>query len=179
MTVKFANPGSGENTEDKARRGRKRLSFLSGRRARVTAAAALLPAIAAVTLLSSAGTASAMTTPLSTYPTSECYSNGIVVADKPTVNSNGQYVVFTPVLYIWSNGRWVYDGMGQIQAGDEPGPDAGNFGTWLTVSPVTFYGQPHRYYEVVDDISTGAGTIKYSTWPMQDRVGSNYYCYTS
>jgi hypothetical protein len=120
--------------------------------------------------------ASAMTTPLSTYPTSECYANGTVIADKPTVNSNGQYIVFTPVLYIWSNGKWTYDGMGPIQAGYEP--YEGSFGTWLAVSPVTFYAQPHQYYEVVDDISTSAGTIKNTTQPMVSHVGSNYYCYT-
>jgi hypothetical protein len=120
-----------------------------------------------------------MTTPLSTYPTSECYANGTVVADKPTVNSNGQYVYFTPIFDVWSNGKWTPVAVGQIQGGYEPGPDAGNFGTWLVVSPITFYGQPHHYYRVVDSISVpNSGTIDYTTWPMQDCVGSNYYCYT-
>jgi hypothetical protein len=176
MTVKFANPSSGENTENEARRGPKKPGFLSGRRARRAAAALLLPAIAATALLSSGGTAHAMTTPLSTYPTSECYANGTVTADRPTVNSDGQYVVFTPVLYVWSNGKWTYDGMGPIQAGYEP--YEGSFGTWLAVSSINFSAQPHHYYEVVDTISTGAGTIKYTTQPMVGHVGSNYYCYT-
>ena len=176
MTVEFANPSSGETTESKARRGLSRLGFLSGRRARMAAAAMLLPAIATAALLTSGGTASAMTTPLSTYPTSECYANGTVIADKPTVNSNGQYVVFTPVLYVWSNGKWTYDGMGPIQAGYEP--YEGDIGTWIAVSPIIFSGQPYHYYEVVDTISTGAGTIKYTTQPMVGHVGSNYYCYT-
>jgi hypothetical protein len=176
MTSKSAIPCHSENTENKARRGLKRLGFLSGRRTRLTAAAVMLPAVAATALLSSSGMASAMTTPLSTYPTSECYANGTVIADKPTVNSDGQYVVFTPVLYIWSNGKWAYDGMGPIQAGLEP--YEGSFGTWLAVSSVTFRAQPHQYYEVVDNISTSAGSINYLTQPMVGHVGSNYYCYT-
>jgi hypothetical protein len=175
MTVKFANPGSGEINQDKARRGLKKHGSLTGRRARTAAAVVLLPAIAAAVLLSS-GKASAMTTPLSTYPTSECYSNGTVIADKPTVNSNGQYVVFTPVFYVWNGAKWTVAGVGPIQAGYEP--YEGDFGTWLAVSPVTFYGQPHHYYEVVDDISTSAGTINYTTQPMVGHVGSNSYCYT-
>jgi hypothetical protein len=176
MTVKFANSGS-ESNQDKARRGLKRLGFLSGRRARRAAAAALLPAIAAAALLSSGGTASAMTTPLSTYPTSECYANGTVTADKPTVNSNGQYVYFTPILDVWSNGKWTPVAVGQIQGGYEP--YEGDIGTWIAVSPITFYAQPHHYYQVVDSISVpNSGTIDYTTWPMQDRVGSDYYCYT-
>ncbi len=117
-----------------------------------------------------------MTTPLSTYPTSECYSSGTVIADRPTVNSNGQYVVFTPAFYVWNGATWTVAGVGPIQAGYEP--YEGDFGTWLAVSPVTFYGQPHHYYEVVDDISTNAGTIKYTTQPMVGHVGSNSSCYT-
>jgi hypothetical protein len=176
MTSESTTPGRGENTEDHARRGLKRLGFRAGRRARMTAAAVLLPAIAAAALLSSADTASATTTPLSTYPTSECYANGTVIADKPTVNSNGQYVVFTPVFYIWNNGAWTVAGWGPIQAGTEP--YEGDIGTWIAVSPVTFHGLPHHYYEVVDDISNSAVTLKYLTQPMVGHVGSSSYCYT-
>jgi hypothetical protein len=66
--------------------------------------------------------------------------------------------------------------MGPIQAGYEP--YEGDLGTWLAVSPVNFSAQPRHYYEVVDTISTGAGTIKYTTQPMVGHVGSSYYCYT-
>jgi len=179
MTVKFASIGRDETTENKARSELKRLGFPRGRHARIAAAAVLMPAIAATALLASGGTASAMTTPLSTYPTSECYANGTVIADKPTVNSNGQYVVFTPVFYVWNGAAWTVAGVGPIQAGYEP--YEGSFGTWLAVSPVTFHGQAHHYYEVVDDISssaTGATTIKYTTQPMVGHVGSSSYCYT-
>jgi hypothetical protein len=70
--------------------------------------------------------------------------------------------------------------VGPIQSGYEPGPDAGDIGTWLVVSPITFRGLPNHYYRVVDSISVpGSGTIDYETRPMQDRVGSNYYCYTN
>jgi hypothetical protein len=176
MTVTFANSSSGENTNDKGRHGLKRLGFPRGRRARMAAAAVLLPAITTAALLSSGGTAHATTTALSAWPTSECYANGTVTADKPSVNSEGQYVVFTPVLYVWSNGKWTYDGMGPIQAGYEP--YEGDFGTWLAVSPINFAAQPHHYYEVIDTISTGAGTLKYITQPMVGHVGTNDYCYT-
>jgi hypothetical protein len=179
MTVKCARTTNHENIDDQTQY-RHRPRFLSGRRARCATAAVLLPAVSAVTLLFSGGTASAMTTPLSTYPTSECYANGTVVADKPTVNSNGQYVYFTPILDVWSNGQWVPIRVGQIQGAYEPGPDGGEIGTWLAVSPITFYVRPHHYYRVVDSISVpGSGTIDYTTWPMQDRVGSRYYCYTN
>jgi hypothetical protein len=143
------------------------------------ASAATRPTAIAGTHSTSAGTASASPSPLSAYPTSKCYANGTVIADKPSVVSNGQWVSFTPILEVWSNGRWAYAATGPMQAGYEAGPDAGNFGTWLFVNAVTFLGQPHHYYAVLDAFTTDDGSsFNYFTWPMRDRVGSNYFCYT-
>jgi hypothetical protein len=57
------------------------------------------------------------TSPLSSWPTSECYANGTVIADRPSVNSNGQLVLFTPYLDVWSNGQWTLAAMGPTQSG--------------------------------------------------------------
>ena len=173
MTRKPSNIHSHENTSDKARHGRKGLT--PARRMRRIIAAALVPAAAAVTLLSSAGIAGAATTPLSSPPTSECYGNGTVTADKPTVNSNGQLVYFTPMLDVWSNGQWVLVAVGQIQHGYEP--YMGSFGSWLYVTPIEFHALPNHYYAVVDVISAGGSSWDDYTSPMVGRA-SSYYCYT-
>lgn len=176
MTRKPSNIHSHENTSDQARYGRKGLT--PARRMRRIIAAALVPAAAVVTLLSSAGIASAATSPLSSWPTSECYGNGTVVADRPTVNSNGQWVIWTPSLEVWNGSQWALVATGPAQTGLEPGPNGGNFGTWMNVNSIPFRALPDHYYAVVDLVSTVNGGWQYYTSPLRDRA-SSYYCYTN
>ena len=139
-----------------------------------------LQAATATTLLTTAGTASASTALVPSAPTSECSSNGTVVADKPTTYNNGQLVHWTPVLEVWANGGWQYAGIGQMQSGTESGPGPVDIGSWaVAISPWYFHVQPGHYYMVIDAITVGTASANYYAWPIRGRVGSNYYCYTS
>ena len=147
-------------------------------RGRRLLAAALLPAATAATLLTASGTASA-STPLLLSATSECGANGTVIADKPTTYNNGQLVHWTPILEVWANGAWQYAGIGPMQSGTESGPGAVDIGSWaVAISPWYFHAQPGHYYVVIDAITVGTTSANYYAWPIEGRVGSNYYCYT-
>ena len=176
MTRKLSKIHSHENTSDKARHGRTGLT--PARRMRRIIAAALVPAAAAVTLLSSAGIASAATTPLSSWPTSECYANGTVVADRPSGQQQRAVGHLDPLAGDLERQPVGPRGHRAAQTGLEPGPNGGNFGTWMNVNSIPFRALPDHYYAVVDPVSTVNGGWQYYTSPLRDRA-SSYYCYTN
>jgi hypothetical protein len=147
----------------------------------------LLGIVALSGLLASAGAANAATVPPLTYsPTFECYANGTVVADRPTVQSLGQFVTWLPVLEMWtpSTASWTAIAAGPVQGGTESSyAPTYEVGSWLSaVSAVTFSASPNHYYEVIDEIYVPGTRWNYTALAFRDEwgtLGSTGICYTN